>query len=168
MPDVVVREFRKGDAAGIVRISRENGAFYAGLAPDYFKEPDEEGFVELVENDSEWRDSSENLALVAEVDGEVAGYLEASVQPPLETARWQTQRDLSQPRLFISFVGTADAFKRMGVATHLVEAAETWGRSHGAVAAICDTYIDSPLSVPFWEKRMGYKRRAVILRKPLA
>ena len=168
MPDVVVREFRTGDAPGIVRISRENGAFYAELAPDYFKEPDEGGFVELVENDSDWRDSPENLALVAEVDGEVAGYLEATVQPPLETARWQTQRDLAQPRLFINFVGTADAFKRMGVATRMVEKAEAWGRSQGAGVAVCDTYIDSPLSIPFWEKRMGYTRRAVILRKPLA
>jgi ribosomal protein S18 acetylase RimI-like enzyme len=164
---VVVRGYQDGDAAGIVQISRDNGAYYARLAPDYFKEPTVEGFVELVENDDGWRESAENLALVAEVEGEVAGYLEASLQPPLETAEWQTQRDLSQPRLFINFVGTADAFKRMGVATRLVEAAEGWGRSKGAAVAVCDTYIDSPLSIPFWEERMGYTRRAVIFRKQL-
>jgi hypothetical protein len=33
---------------------------------------------------------------------------------------------------------------------------------------ICETWIDSPLSKPFWERRMGYERRAVVLRKPLA
>ena len=85
----------------------------------------------------------------------------------METARWQSQRDLGDPRLFINYVGTGDAFKRMGVATRLVEAAEDWGRSMGAVAAVCDTYIDSPLSVPFWEERMGYSRRAIIFRKAL-
>jgi GNAT superfamily N-acetyltransferase len=89
------------------------------------------------------------------------------VQAPLETARWQAQRDLSDPRLFINYVGTADAYKRMGVATRLVEAAEAWGRSKGALVAVCDTYIDSPFSVPFWEERMGYSRRAIIFRKPL-
>jgi GNAT superfamily N-acetyltransferase len=162
-----IREYRDGDAAGIVRISRENACVYARLAPDYFRTPDEDGFVELIENDGDWRDAPENLALVAEVDGEVVGYLEASVHAPLETARWQAQRDLATTRLAINFVGTADAQKRRGIATRLVAAAEAWGRSQGATVALCDTYIDSPLSVPFWERRMGYTRRAVVFRKPL-
>jgi GNAT superfamily N-acetyltransferase len=167
MPDVVVRRFQQGDGLGISRISLENGAYYARIAPEHFKQPDEEGLAELVEGDSDWREDESNLALVAEVDGEVAGYLEASLQEPMETARWQSQRDLSSTRLFINYVGTADAHKRMGVATRLVEVAEEWGRSRGAVAAVCDTYVESPLSVPFWEERMGYSRRAIIFRKPL-
>jgi len=121
-----VREYCDGDATGIARISRENARFYVRLAPEYFKHPDEDGFVEFIETDGEWRNAPENLALVAEVDGEVAGYLEASVQPPLETARWQAQRDLGEIRLLIGFVGTADAYKRRGVASQLVEAAEAW------------------------------------------
>jgi ribosomal protein S18 acetylase RimI-like enzyme len=165
--DVVVRRFQPGDGLGISRISLENGAYYARIAPEHFKQPDAEGLAELIEDDSEWRESDANLALVAEVTREIAGYLEASVHPPMETARWQSQRDLGGPRLFINYVGTGDAFKRMGVATRLVEAAEAWGRSKGAVAAVCDTYIDSPLSVPFWEERMGYSRRAIIFRKAL-
>lgn len=164
---MLIREFRAGDGAGIARMLIENGAYHALLAPDYFKQPDPEGLVEFVENDSDWRDSPDNLCLVAEVDAEVAGCIEATIQPPLETARWQSQRDLGAPRLFIGFVQTADRFKRSGVATSLVEAAEQWGREQGAVVAVCDTYIGSPLSVPFWEERMGYERRAVILRKPL-
>ena len=164
---LLIREYRDGDAPGIVEISRANARFYVRFAPDYFKTPDEDGFVELIESDGGWREAPENLVLVAEVDGEVAGYLEATVQPPLETARWQAQRDLAKTRLAITFVGTADAYKRKGVATRLVETAEAWGRSKGAAVAICDTYVDSPLSVPFWERRMGYTRRAVIFRKPL-
>ena len=163
----MIREYRDGDAAGVVGISRENGSYYARVAPDYFKVPDEDGFVELIEADDSWRDAPDNLALVAEVRGAVAGYLEASVLPPVDTARWQAQRDVASPRLAIGFVGTADAYKRKGIATRLVEAAEAWGRSKGAVVAVCDTFIDSPLSIPFWERRMGYERRAVILRKPL-
>jgi GNAT superfamily N-acetyltransferase len=165
---LIIREYREGDAVGIVQISRENARFYAKLAPDYFKVPDDDGFVELIETDGGWRDDPANLALVAEVDGRVAGYLEASVPPAVETARWQAQRDLGQVRLAINFVGTGDDFKRRGVATRLVEAAEAWGRSKGAQVTVCDTYVDSPLSIPFWEQRMGYERRAVILRKPLA
>ena len=150
-----------------MQISRDNGRFYAALAPELYRVPSEEGFVELIENDGDFRDAPENLVLVAEANGEVAGYLEATVHPPVDTAEWQAQRDLGRVRLVISFVGTADASKRKGVATRLVEAAEEWGRSQGAVVAVCDTFIDSPLSIPFWEQRMGYDRQAVILRKPL-
>jgi GNAT superfamily N-acetyltransferase len=164
---IVVREFRSGDGHALARMSQENSRYYTSLAPDYFKTPDEEGFADFIESDEEWRSSLDNLALVAEADGKVAGYLEASVQPPLDTARWQGQRDLAEIRLYINYVGTLDAYKRKGVATRLVEEAEAWGRSKGATVALCDTYIDSPLSVPFWEQRMGYKRRSIRLRKPL-
>ena len=104
---------------------------------------------------------------MAEVEGQVAGYLEASIQEPLESARWQSQRDLARRRLFINYVGTADRFKRQGVATRLVHAAEEWGRARGAVVAMLDTFVGSDLSVPFWEERMGYDRQAIIFRKPL-
>ena len=155
-----MREFRAGDGASIARMMRENSAYYAALAPEYFREPSEAGLVDFVENDHDWRAEPEHFGRVAEVDGEVAGYIEATLQPPMETAEWQSQRDLGQTRLFIGYLGTADRYKRRGVATRLVEAAEEWGR-------VCDTYIDSPLSVPFWERRMGYERRAIVLRKSL-
>jgi ribosomal protein S18 acetylase RimI-like enzyme len=163
----VIREFRPGDGGALAEISRQNGAYYASLAPHIFRQPDADGLVEFIEGDGEWRDVPENFARVAEVDGQVAGYIEATLQPPMETARWQSQHDLGETRLFIGFVGTGDAFKRTGVATSLVEAAEQWGRERGARAVTCDTWIDSPLSVPFWEERMGYTRRAIIFRKQL-
>ncbi len=165
--DIVVRDARADDAAGIARIIVDNGARYQRLAPDLFQPPAEEGLADFIGTDSDWRDAPSNLALVALVDGDVAGYLEASIHEPLETARYQTQRELAHRRLAISFVGTADAYKRRGVATQLVDAAEAWGRKHGAVVAVCDTWLGSPMSVPFWEERMGYTRHAVILRKRL-
>jgi GNAT superfamily N-acetyltransferase len=164
---VTIRDARDDDAVGIARLARENSAYYAQLAPEHFRLPDEEGLAKFIENDREWRERRDTLALVAEDEDAIAGYLEASLQFPDETARWQAQRDLSDIRLFINFVGTADAYKRQGVATELVSAAEEWGRQRGAVVAVCDTFIDSPLSVPFWEHRMNYERRAIIFRKRL-
>jgi len=29
------------------------------------------------------------------------------------------------------------------------------------------TYLDSPVAIPFWEQRMGYRRRMVIFAKRL-
>jgi ribosomal protein S18 acetylase RimI-like enzyme len=167
MTTIVIRDAKAEDAYGITRIGLENGAYHSRLAPELFRLPDEDGLVEFIAADEEWRTAPTSLALVADADGEIAGYLEASLQAPLESARWQGQRDLGKTRLFINYVGTADRYKRQGVATRLVEAAEDWGRAHEAEVAVCDTWIDSPLSVPFWEERMGYERRSIIFRKPL-
>ena len=46
-------------------------------------------------------------------------------------------------------------------------AVERWARERGAVCAMLDTYAASPLSVPFYEQRMGYQRRAIIFQKRL-
>ena len=69
--------------------------------------------------------------------------------------------------LWINSVGTFQKYWRRGVATTLVDAAEAWGKERGAVLSMCDTWLGSPVSLPFWEERMGYERRAVILQKEL-
>jgi hypothetical protein len=37
---------------------------------------------------------------------------------------------------------------------------EAWGQSQGATVSTLDTYIHSPVSVPFYANRMGYERRS--------
>jgi ribosomal protein S18 acetylase RimI-like enzyme len=161
---VTVRESLPGDGARIARIHHESGRLYRELAPGLFRAPDADGLADFCEPEPR---RSDLLQLVAEVDGEVAGFLEAQLVPPLESARYQGNPDLALTRLSIGAVETDEAFRRRGVATALVQAAEEWGRQHGAGIAFCDTWVESPLSVPFWEKRMGYDRRAIIFRKPL-
>lgn len=46
-------------------------------------------------------------------------------------------------------------------------AAEEWGRAGGGAVVITETNLASPMSVPFYEDRMGYTRQAVIFRKSL-
>jgi ribosomal protein S18 acetylase RimI-like enzyme len=167
--NVVVRDARADDAAAIAHLAQANGRVAVELAPELFRVPDAEGLVDFIAEDEDWRAEATNLALVADVAGEVAGYLEASIQPPLESAPWQGQHDLAETRLFINYVGRAPAHQRRGVATALVEAAEAWGCELGATVATLDTWIDSPMSVPLWERRMGwgYHRRSIIFRKLL-
>ncbi len=56
---------------------------------------------------------------------------------------------------------------REGAGTALLEAAETWGRGRGAEIARLDAYAHGPVSVPFYEDRMGYQRRSIIFQKRL-
>jgi len=57
--------------------------------------------------------------------------------------------------------------RRAGVGTALMTAAEAWADEHGAATISLHTYRGSPTSVPFYEDRMGYSRRAIVFRKEL-
>lgn len=49
----------------------------------------------------------------------------------------------------------------------LMQAIERWARERAAVRAMLDTYAASPLSVPFYERGMGYRRRSIGFEKRL-
>ena len=162
---IEVRRARRSDAAALVRIHADMGAYYAELAPGLFHNPDLRGF-ELVLAE-EISDDLHALQLVADVDGEVVGSLDARLLLPHEDARFAFTRDLFAARLKIEYLATAAAHRRTGVGTALVEAAEAWGREQGATVAELTTYQGSPLAYPFWTERAGYAPRSINLRKPL-
>lgn len=164
--DVIVRKARSGDGGAIAQMHVENAAYYRSLAPDAFRLPDQDGLTAFVEPTAK-ANSETRLELIAEVDGQVAGHLAARLIEPEEAARYQMVPYLASRRLWIDSLGTLQQFWRRGVGSVLVEAAEAWGRERGAVVSMCDTWLGSPVSLPFWESRMGYERRAVILEKRL-
>lgn len=163
---LTIRDIRPGDGEGCARVWLDAGRYYADLVPEVIQVPEADGlgdwFEELIggERDGLW--------LVAEDprDG-VVGTVEATVAGPSPDAHRQLQRALGRTRLVVNLLAVAEGYRRRGVGTALMEAAEDWGRSEGADVAVTDTNLNSPLSVPFYEKRMGYTRQAVILRKAL-
>jgi GNAT superfamily N-acetyltransferase len=128
--------------------------------------PDEDGLVEFLEPTP--ADNSEtSLLIVAEEAGEIVGVLFAELLAPADTGRYQSPAELREARLFIQGLSVLRSHWRRGIATALVEAAEKWGRQRGATVVLCDTWPKSPVSLPFWESRMGYETRSVRLRKRL-
>ncbi len=107
------------------------------------------------------------LRLVAEVDGEIVGVLAARVTSDEQGNGLGGDPERAEKRLLISYLATAADRRRTGIGTRLVEAAEEWGRQSGATVAATTTYQGSPLSVPFWEDRMGYEELATSLEKRL-
>jgi GNAT superfamily N-acetyltransferase len=163
---VLIRQGRSGDGAAIARIHREGSAYYVGLAPDLFRLPDEDGLVAFLEPSAD-ENTETSLLLVAELDGEVVGSLYAELLDADSSGHFQSPSDLREVRLFINAVGVLPERWRSGVASALVEAAERWGRDRHATVSLCDTWLGSPVSLPFWEERMGYERRSVRMRKRL-
>jgi len=78
----------------IVSMSRKSAAVYRELAPDLFRIPDEEGFEEFLADDTALLANPTNLALVAEIDDQVVGYLEPSTQKPSGSSRWHQDEAL--------------------------------------------------------------------------
>ena len=165
MSEIAVRPARSGDGKALAALSRDSADYYCDLAPAAFRRPDEDG-------QAEWFDSflpiegEHEIGLVAEIGGEVVGYVEARLEAPLKSARYQTDPTLGESRLFINALLTARAYWRRGVGSALVAAAEAWGRERGATLSAMDTYAESPVSVPFWQGR-GYRTHAVLMRKRL-
>jgi GNAT superfamily N-acetyltransferase len=164
---VDVREARLGDGAALARISIENARYYVGLFPDDFVLPTDPHLGDAIDESIASAAASEtSIRLVAVVDGEVGAYVAAHIEEP-EPARRNMLADHRVRRAYVDSLGTADAYQRRGLATRLVEAVEEWARGLGARVISAETHLDSPVSIPFWESRMGYRRRSVKLTKRL-
>ena len=161
-----VRIARPGDGAGITRVWLDTSAYYAELDPEHFKVPDAPGLAELTD-DQLGMLGDRALSLVAEVDGHLVGWLSARLELPNQNADRQFVREHDWTRLLIDALIVERLQWRKGVGTMLLEAAESWGRAHGAQVARLDTYAQGPVSVPFYEQHMGYQRRSITFQKPL-
>ncbi len=168
MTQITVRPRRPGDGEGLARAWHDAGRYYAELAPDVFQVPESEGLVEFLSVDHEGdAGEADVLRVVAEVDGRVVGAAAGRLEAPMETARYQLQRQLSQTRVIIDVVVVEEDHRRHGVGARLMEALEAWGRERGASVALLDTYPESAISLPFFVDRMGYRRRSLRLIKHL-
>jgi len=161
---VTVRAARAGDGVSINRLWLSAAAYYTDLDPDHFQLPADDGLGGSWDDDLT-ETSDDSLRLVAEVDGQVVGWLTARIEQPAANPDRQLVRELSWRRLAIDALVVHRDQWRHGAGTALLEAAEDWGRSSGARVVRLDTYAHSAVSVPFYEEHMGYERRSIVFQK---
>jgi GNAT superfamily N-acetyltransferase len=166
MSGTSIRPARKSDAASLARIWVEKCRYYAEMNPETFQVPNDDGLVEWFESFLDESPKENELSLVGELDGEVVGSLEGRIEEPMETANRQMLRELGETRLVVNAMGVDPAHWRSGIGTALMRAAEEWAKERGATRSGLDTYLDSPVSVPFYEK-LGYRRHSINFRKRL-
>jgi GNAT superfamily N-acetyltransferase len=104
--------------------------------------------------------------LVAEVEGDIVGWIYARILAPMDNSHFQLLRELAKSRVFIDALGVQRPFQRRGIGAQLVHAVEDWARDKGAEHASLDTYVDSPVSVPFY-KALGYYPKSLVFQKRL-
>lgn len=166
-PATEIRQARAGDGAGCARAWSDAGRYIHQIDPEFGQIPDSVGLAGWFEAACAARRPPEDLWLVADRGGEVAGFVQAVVVPPDAHAHWQLRADLASARLVVDVLVVAEEQRRRGVGSALMSAVEEAGRSRGAAVLILDTNLRSYLSVPFYEDRLGYQRQAVVFRKQL-
>jgi GNAT superfamily N-acetyltransferase len=167
MESLVVRPARPGDGADLARSWIDGARHYAELDADAFQVPATDGLAAWFEELLRRPRSEDAVWLVAEVDGRVVGDVSARLERPTEDAARQLLRDLGRVRLYVDALAVEEAYRRRGVGARLMHVVEEWGQDKGAVRSLLTTYHASPLSVPFYEQRMGYTRRSIVFEKRL-
>jgi GNAT superfamily N-acetyltransferase len=163
---VGIRPLAPGDGEGCAGAWLDAARFYTAMDPDNFQIPSEAGLADWFEQHNV-TDDPNALRLAATVHDEVAGFVLAELQAPLPHADRQMVRAVTCASVYVSALVVADRYRRSGIGTALMTAVEEWAASHGANLVSLDTNLRSPLSVPFYENKLGYTRHAVIFRKAL-
>jgi GNAT superfamily N-acetyltransferase len=167
MARIEVRPARPGDGEDLARNWIEMGNHYAALDPDAFQAPAADGLAGWFEELLRQPRTGDSIWLVAEVDGQVVGTVDAHLERPVPDASRQILRDLALLRVTVDALGVEEAYRRQGVGTRLLRAVEAWGREQGAARIVLTTFVGSPTSIPFYQQRMGYQRRSVVFGRHL-
>lgn len=169
MTDIVIRPSRPGDGEARAELWQELGALFTSMNPHTFRAPATEGLAEWHEEiGAAYRDDENKLSLVAETDGALVGFIGAALHEPIDTAGRELQTDFSRRTLHINSLAVTATHRRAGIGSALMQAAEEWGRERGAEVVILETETNNPMSVPFYEQRMGFTAEAFIFRKEIA
>jgi GNAT superfamily N-acetyltransferase len=166
MGDVQVRPVRPGDGPGCAGAWVDAGRHYAAIDAVQFQIPTEDGLVDWFER-LHANLAANRLVLVACVQQDVAGFVSAVLNSPQPDAQWELIRHLGQSRVFVEALVVAERYRRQGVGTALMTEMERWARQQGATSVSLRTSLRSPLSMPFYEERMGYMRDGAVFRKRL-
>ncbi len=164
---IIIRYLHAGDGEGVARAWIDAGRYYAEANPQLFQVPEVDGLATWFDQSLLKINSESALLLIAEIAGEVVGCVLAILHQPIVDAARQLLREMGLIRVEIELIIVAETYRRHGVGTRLMLAAEEWAHNKGAIVSLLNTYIDSPLSIPFYERRMGYSRRALRFRKEL-
>jgi GNAT superfamily N-acetyltransferase len=162
-----IRPVAPGDGEGLARVWTDICSYYLELDRDLFQIPETEGLAESFEHDITSGLPETEISLVAELEGNVVGWVWAQILPPADDAKFQLLRELGTHRLVIEALAVLREHWRGGIGERLVGEVEEWARQRGATISNLDTYIHSPVSVPFYEQGVGYSRRSLRLQKRL-
>lgn len=161
MTGLKIRVALPEDAAGITRVYMESAVHHAEIDPERCYLPDAALIEERYRGGRQHPDpDSAAVTLVAQLDAEIVGLLDAQLQRPFDP--------MLRPftYCFVADVAVAVKHRGMGIGEQLLKAAEHWGREHGA-DFMSLLYNAGNARVRELYARLGYQPAAVSLTKRL-
>ena len=155
------------DAGDLARLHRASALFYSKLDPETFQVPPEQALVEFFEGLLKKNRAEDTLWRVAVDQSVVIGSVMAHIRRPVPSSHVQLERVLAESVLVVDALEVDPSHQRSGYGRRLMAIAESWGRDQGSTTAMLETFARSPLSIPFYERGLGYKRHAIIFEKHL-
>ncbi len=158
-PTVRIRAATDDDMPAAGRLGAELMRQHHALDPQRFmagSDKTAEGYAWFLRTQLEKPDV---VVLVAELEGEVLGYVYAALQP----RNWMELRDAAG---FVHDVVVDRAVRRRGVATRLVEAACAWLRDRGAPRVLLWSAAKNDSAQALFAK-LGFRRTMVEMTREL-
>lgn len=160
---VTIRPAVAEDADGITRTYLESAEYHANLDPERYSVPAVEAISARYREGRQHPPGAggEAITLVAELDGEVVGFLDARLERPPDP--------MLREFVYCHVVEIAVSRRRQsqGIGGRLLQAAEDWGRRQGAQFASLQYLAANVRADAFYRWRMGYRIAAHIAVKHL-
>jgi ribosomal protein S18 acetylase RimI-like enzyme len=156
---VILREATASDYEAICDLQHDSDVYHTHHLPTVWQVPDEphdtrEDFASVLANDN-------CLVLVAEHEGEVVGYIDASVQRPTRPD------EAGQPWCSINNVVVKCGRRRQGIGSMLLRAAEAWACEKGLAQVRLEVFEFNARARVLY-KRLGYDTISRQMGKALA
>ena len=159
MPPVRIRPATAADAEGITRVYLESAEHHAAIDPARYCIPGPGSILERYRTGGQHpRHGPDCITFVAEIDGGVAGFVDARIERPFDA--------MHRPMVYcyVAEIAVAADRRSQGIGRLLMEAAEQWGREHGAEAVSLEYNSKNPRAASFYE-RIGYEAATVLALK---
>lgn len=155
---LVIRPALAEDAEGAARVYLESAVHHERIDRERYFIPDHDAVLARFE---ERRCRKDSVTLIATLAGEVVGFLD------VELTRSTDLMHRGFRYCHMVELAVLARERSRGIGMRLLQAAEQWGREQGARYASLEYLAGNTRVAKLYEERMGYRKAAVMMVKPL-
>ena len=159
--DVKIRPATPDDVGELADIYQASAEHHMRLDPSLYSTPDYLALKERYGKRLPLPDDEE--ILVAEMDGEVVGWIDMRLRPA--TGQPRMMRDAVSAEIDIAVL---PQHRGHGVGSLLVDAAEKWAAQHGAAVMTMQTHVANLDAIRFYQERHGFRTTGILMMKRTA
>jgi GNAT superfamily N-acetyltransferase len=160
---IAIRQAVSEDADGITRTYLESAEHHSRLDSERYWIPAFEAISARYREGHQHPPAAgaEGITLVAELGGEIVGFIDAR----LDRSPDPMHREMVY--CHVIEIAVSGRHQNQGIGTHLLLAAEDWGRQQGATFASLEYLAVNKRAGRFYQQRMGYRAAAITAIKHL-